>query len=130
MVNIRKTHPNLYWLVMILALTGIALGLNFIINQPTFPIYAAPNELWGVIFLVIGVGKLITLNFYRRLRLVRALMAFATIYMMFLAFGACQPFLEGAGSLQNPILYAGLSAVNFRLLLEPYLNPVTAKVDT
>lgn len=126
-IDIRKTHPNLYWLVVILAVVQIALGLNFIINQPTFPIFSGPNELWASIFLVIGFGKLIALNLYRRLRLVRAFMALAVAYMMFLALGTTQPFLEGAGSLQLPILYAGLSALQIPLLLEPFVNPWTSK---
>lgn len=126
-IDIRKTHPNLYWLVMILGGVGIALGLNFILNSPTFLIYAAPNVLWGVIFLALGVVKIIALNFYRRLRLVRAIMAFGVAYMMFLSFGTCQPFLEGSGSLQLPILYAGLSALQIPLLVEPFINPWTAK---
>lgn len=128
-IDIRKTHPNLYWLVMTLAFIEIALGLNFIILHPTFPIYGASNYIWGVIFLMIGFGKIVALNVYRRLRLVRAIMASAAFYMLFLSLGATQPFLEGVGSLQNPILYAGLAAVQIRLLVEPIWNPVTAKVD-
>lgn len=127
-INIRKTHPGFYWMMMTLAIFGIANGLNFIINSPTFPIYSAPNVLWGVIFIVIGIGKTIALNFYRRLRLVRALMACAVVYMMFLALGATQPFLEGTGSLQNPLLYAALSGVQIWFLLrEPFWNPATDK---
>lgn len=126
-IDIRKTHPNLYWLVMTLAAIGIALGLNFIINQPTFKIYSAPNVLWGVLFLALGFGKIVALNVYRRLRLVRASIAFAVAYMMFLAAGTTQPFLEGSGSLQLPILYAGLAALQIPLLFEPFVNPWTAK---
>lgn len=126
-IDIRKTHPNLYWLVMTVGVMQIGLALNFFILSPTFPIYAAPNVLWGVIFLVIGVVKIASLNFYRRLPLVRAVMAFAVAYMMFLALGTCQPFLEDKGSLQLPILYAGLSALQIPLLVEPFINPWTAK---
>lgn len=126
-IDIRKTHPNLYWLVMTLALVGLALGLNFIFLHPTFPIYGASNYLWGGIFLGIAFGKIISLNLYRRLRLVRGIMAFAVAYMMFLALGTMQPYLEGVGSLQLPILYAGMSALQIPLLLEPFINPRTAK---
>lgn len=126
-IDIRKTHPNFYWLVMTLSLVGIALGLNFIFNSPTFPIYAASNYLWGVIFLAIGFSKIVFLNFYRNPNLVRAIMAFAIAYMMFLALGTTQPFIEGVGSLQLPILYAGLSALQVPLLLEPFYNPATRK---
>lgn len=128
-LDIRKSHPNLYWLVMILAVVNIALGLNFIINQPTFAIFAAPNLLWGLTFLAIGLGKFIALNFYRRLRFVRALMAIAVTYMLFLGLGTMQPFLEGMGSLQLPILYLGIAALQIPLLVEPFINPATKKDD-
>lgn len=130
LIDIRKTHPNLYWLVMTVAIMDVALGLNFIILQPTFSIYAAPNVLWGMIFLGIGVSKLVSLNLYRRLRLVRASMAVAVAYMMFLGLGTTQPWLEGSGSLQLPILYMSMSALQIPLLLEPFINPWTAKGDT
>lgn len=126
-INIRKTHPNLYWIVMILAVGDIALGLNFIFLHPTFLIYSASNYLWGGVFLALGLGKLVSLNLYRRLRLVRAIMAAAAFYMLFISLGAMQPFLEGVGSLQNPILYAIVATVQIRLLMEPIWNPVTAK---
>lgn len=128
-INIHKTHPNLYWLVMILALIDLALGCNFIFLNPTFPIFDAPNEVWGGIFLALGAGKIVSLNFYRRLRLVRGIMAFAVSYIMLLAFGTTQPYLEGVGSLQLPILYAGMAAIQIPLLVEPFVNPWTAKAD-
>lgn len=120
--DIRKTHPNLYWIVMILGVMQVALAFNFFILSPTFPIYAAPNVLWGAIFLVIGAGKIITLNFYSRLRLVRAIMAFSWVYTMFIGLGTCQPFLEGSGSLQLPIVYVGIAGVLLVLLFEPFYN--------
>lgn len=139
-INVRRTHPNLYWLLMFLALTGIALGLNFIILQPTFPIWDAPNVLWGTIFLVLSVARIIALNVYRRLRWVRATMAFSAAYMAFLAIGTGEPwwhwFMAEIGvsggdpsraSLQLPIIYAGMALLQVPLLFEPFVNPVTAK---
>lgn len=133
-VNIRKTHPNLFWLVMIQAVAGAALGLNFIggtlsdgYPSPTFPIFGAPNALWGVIFLALSAVRIMSLTIIRRMRLVRALIAFSTVYTMFLAFGTMQPWIEGKGSLQLPILYAAMSALQMPLLLEPFVNPWTAK---
>lgn len=126
-IDIRKTHPNFYWLVMTLATIAVLLGLNFIINQPTFLIHNAPNTLWGGIFLALGSGEIIFMNFYRRLRLVRACIAFGFTYTMVLAWGTTQPFFDGVGSLQLPILYAGLSVVQIPLMLEPVVNPLTRR---
>lgn len=127
-INVRKTHPNLYWLLMFLAATGIALGLNFIILSPTFPIFDTPNVIWGATFIVVSIARLIALNVYRRLRWVRATMAFSAAYMAFLAIGTGQPFVEGSGSLQLPIIYAGMALLQVPLLFEPFVNPVTAKL--
>lgn len=124
-INVRKTHPNLYWLLMFLAATSIALGLNFVFLQPTFHIFDAPNVLWGTIFLLTGSARFIALNIYRRLRLVRATVAFSAVYMAFLAVGTGEPWLDGVGSLQLPILYAGLALLQVPLLMEPFVNPET-----
>lgn len=126
-IDIRKTHPNLYWLVMTLAIGAIALGLNFIILTPTFLIYDASNNLWGGTFLALGSAEIIFLNVYRRIRLVRLCMSVSFAYTMFLTLGTTQPFLEGSGSLQLPIVYAIISAVQIPLLFEPFVNPWTAR---
>lgn len=125
-INVRRTHPNLYWLLMVLAGTGIGLGLNFIFLQPTFLIWDAPNVLWGAIFLLSSANRIIALT-SRRLRWVRATMAFQCAYMAFLAIGTSQPYIEGQGSLQLPIIYAGMALLQVPLLMEPFVNPETAK---
>lgn len=125
-IDIRKTHPNLYRLEMVISIMSFMLGLNFIINTPTFLIFDLPNVLWGTIFLVLSSCEVVFLNIIRRLRYVRACMAFSVTYMMFLAAGTTQPFFEGVGSLQLPILYAGVSAARMPLMLEPFINPWTS----
>lgn len=126
-INIRLTHPALYWLVMFVAVVCIAQGMNFIFLQPTFPIYERSNNLWGVIFLVLGPSKIIFLNFYRRMHLVRLTMYFSVCYMLYLGFGTTQPLFEGKGSLQLPIMYAGMAALQVPFLVEPFINPLTAR---
>lgn len=126
-INVRRTHPNMYWQLMALSVAGIAFGANFILLQPTFLIWHGPNELWGAIFLVVSVARIIALNVYRRLRLVRATLAISVGYMLFLGMGTTEPFLEGVGSLQLPIFYALAVALQVPLLWEPFVNPETAK---
>lgn len=126
-INVRLTHPNLYYTIMVFAIVSLILGLNFLVLHPTFLIYNQPNWLWGSIFVIIAVIKLIFLNFYRRLKPMRATMAFAVGYSLFLAGGTMQPFFEGQGSLQLPIMYAALAALQYPLLLEPFINPWTAR---
>lgn len=126
-INIRKTHPFVYRLIMSMAFVSLALGWNFIQNQPTFLIYDLPNVLWGGIFLAVGLGQILALNFYRRLRLVRASLAFSAAYMAVLAWGTSTPYREGTGSLQLPIFYAGWCLIQLPMLFEPFINPWTAR---
>lgn len=125
-IDVRKTHPNLYRMVMTLAVVCLLLGLNFLVLQPTFLIFDMPNVLWGAIFLALGGTKIVFLNVLRRLKLVRIAMAAAVAYFLFLGFGTTQPFVEGEGSLQLPIMYFALALLYLPLLLEPFINPWTA----
>jgi hypothetical protein len=135
-VNLLRTHPTLYRLVISLAAIQVALGLNFLVGKdvlgllpftPTFFVWGMPNWLWATLFLTIGAGQLVFLSFYRKLRLARATMAFAVAYLSFFALGTMQPALEGKGSLQLPIIYVGMVVLLVWLLLEPFINPWTAK---
>lgn len=125
--NLRKTHPNLWRSIMGLAVLNLALGVNFFAFTPTFFVWDQPNELWGSIFLALGISMIVFLNVYRRLRLVRITMALAVGYITFFGLGTMQPAFEGKGSLQLPLLYAGLVALQLPLLLEPFINPWTAR---
>lgn len=126
-IHVRLTHPSLYRMRMLSAGLSILLGLNFLFLNPTFLIYGQSNYLWGGIFLGLGGGEMFFLNVYRRLRCVRILMAASFSYSMLLAYGTCQPFIEGEGSLQLPVLYVGWAVVHAALLLEPFINPWTAR---
>lgn len=137
-INVRKTHPLIYRGVMATAILFIALGLNFLVGQdvlgllafaPTFFVWSMPNWVWAAFFLGIGLSKIVFLNLYRNLRLVRLTMAFAIAYLLFFAVGTMQPAFEGKGSLQLPLVYAYIASVLAALLLEPFINPWTAKRD-
>lgn len=126
-INVRRTHPNLYWAVVILTGATIALGLNFLLLDPTFLIYGAPNQLWGAIFILLGASQFVFLNVVRRLKAVRATMAATVAYLLFLGVGTAEPFVEGSGSLQLPIMYLALAALQIPLVVEPFINPWTAR---
>lgn len=127
-INIRKTHPLVYRMLMFIALGGLALAANFFFGPPpTFPIWHAPNYVWATIFVVSSLASIITLNFYRRLRLVRLTIGISVVYLTFLTIGTGQPGWEGHGSFQLPIVYAIVAAIQFPLLFEPFINPKTAK---
>lgn len=126
-IRLRLTHPNLWRSVQIYAALTVALGFNFILLHPTFPIYGASYYLWGGIFLGLGTAKLVFSNVVHNLTAVRVAMAAEIAYMLFLGVGTMEPYLNGVGSLQLPILYLGLCALELPLLLEPFFNPWTAR---
>jgi len=126
-IRVRKTHPNLYRMIMLLAVLCLLLGLNFVVLHPTFLIYDQSNYLWGIIFFVIGTSQIVFLNFYPRLKMVRLSMSISVGYFLFLAMGTCQPFFAGVGSLQLPILYGAMAIIHLPLLFEPFINPWTAE---
>jgi len=128
-INVRRTHPALYRMVMATAVISIALGVNFLAFTPSFLVYDQRNELWAGIFLAIGLAKLVFLNVHRSLRLTRVTMGVAISYYALFGIGTMQPALEGRGSLQLPILYGGLVALLVFMLVEPFINPWTAKRD-
>jgi hypothetical protein len=128
-IDIRKTHPNLWLLVMTYGGVCTLLGLNFLFLSPTFLLWQTPNYVWGVVFMFLACAKFVFLNVYRNLRLVRLTMAAEVGFMLFIALGATEPFLTGKGSLQLPILYVGMALLELPLLLEPFINPWTARRD-
>lgn len=125
-VDIRKTHPGLYHAIMTLGVMGVALGFNFWFSNPTFDPWPGKNIV-GVVFFLLGISKLVFLNLVRNLRMVRILMATAISFMFFWGLTNTQQFFAGNASLQLPILYMALSILQLPLLVEPPINPVTAK---
>lgn len=128
-VDIRKSHPSLYYSIMIIAFMCIAQGFNFLLSTPTFKPYDISNDLIGSIFLVIGLSKIVFLNLYRNLFLVRLNTALGSGFLLFWGITNTQQGFMGKASFQLPIVFIGLALVNLRLLLEPSVNPVTMKKD-
>lgn len=124
-VNIRLTHPNLYYSLLAFAFVNIGLGLNFLFTNPTFNPYMIDKTIIGCIFLALGLLKLTFLQAIHNLKMLRLVMAVEVMFMAFWGFGASITFFQGRTSLQLPILYAGLSALEGILLLEPIVNPVS-----
>jgi hypothetical protein len=126
-VDVRKTHPTLYRQSMLFGIGNVVLGVNFHVFTPTFLVYGLPNWVWGTAFIALGIGEVFFLNVYRRLDMARLVMALCVAYTSVFALGTMQPALEGKGSLQLPILYGLLVVWKLLLLLEPFINPWTAR---
>jgi hypothetical protein len=126
--RLSQTHPNLYKAFMVYALISLALGANFIFLKPTFDPLNIPKGLIGAIFVGLGVIKLLLLNVYHSLRLLRLVMAIAIGVMLFWTGALTLDFFKlGQTSLQLPLTYLGLSVLGMPLLVEPSVNPLTDK---
>lgn len=125
-ISIRQTHPNMYRVLMIMSIMFIALAVNLYFSKPTFSPYDIDKNVIASIFLVLGVSKIIALNLYHNLKLVRLLASIATSFMMFWGLSNTEQAFAGKASFQLPILFITLSIINFLLLIEPASNPLTA----
>lgn len=126
-VNLRLTNPTLYRSVMVFALISVGLGLNFLLARPTFNPYQIDKQIIGVVFLCFGLAELIGVVVILNLQFIRVVMALNVAFMMFWGIGTSITFFTGQTSLQLFVLYAGLSALQLFLLLEPFVNPLTGK---
>lgn len=126
-INVLKTHPTVYWILMAIALVGIGLSINFFFLKPTFPIWGVPNRLWGAIFLLISINSIVSLNVHRRLGWIRTTMAISAAYFAIMAVGTTAPSWKGEASFQLPLVYILVVIIHMRLLWEPFVNPETAK---
>lgn len=129
-IKLHDSHPNLYRSIMVFAFIGVALGLNFFFTNPTFQQYGIDKNIIGGIFMALGLGKLVFLNFFRSLRVVRLLLAASVAFQVFWAVGTSLTFFTGQTSLQLFILYIGLAMLQFFLLIEPFTNPANANGKT
>lgn len=124
--RVAKTHPNRYWLIMCFAVMFAALAVNFHFFTPTFLVYGAPNYVWSACFLALSTGLFVFSNLWHTLEGLRLCLSLSVAFLLFFAAGTSEPFIHGEGSLQLPIVYLGLSALAFPVLIEPYVNPWTA----
>lgn len=124
-INLRLSHPTLYRGIMTFAIINMALALNFFFTNPTFNPYEIDKSVVGAIFMSLGFSKIIFLNVYRSLKVVRALMTLEIMFMLFWGLGNTITFWQGKTSLQLLVLYVGMAANETWLLLEPFVNPMT-----
>lgn len=124
-INIRFTHPNLYWGILTFACINIGLGLNFLFTMPTFNPYQIDKTIVGSIFLLLGLSKLIFLLLVHNLKAVRVVMALEVAFMIFWGIGTSITFFQGRTSLQLFVLYIGLAVLEITRLTEPGINPLT-----
>lgn len=126
-VNLRKSHPGLYHSILTVGCMGVALACNFWFTRPTFNPYGIDKNIIGTVFAVIGLSQIVFLVVARDLRMVRLTLAISVGWMLFWGLSNTQQFFAGKSSLQLPILFLVISALQFPLLVESPVNPFTEK---
>lgn len=89
--------------------------------------YGVDKAVIGTIFLLIGLVKLVFLNYFRNLKLVRVALAANIGFMLLWGVGTSFTFFQGRTSLQLFVLYMGLAVLELWLLQESPVNPMTEK---
>lgn len=123
--NLRYSHPNLFKSIITFACINIGLGLNFLLTNPTFNPYGIDKTIIGMIFLGLGLGKIVSLLVVYNMKAIRILMALEVAFMVFWGIGSSITFFQGRTSLQLFVLYIGIAVSETFLLLEPVVNPMT-----
>lgn len=124
-VNLRLTHPTLFWMAVSFALGSIGFGMNFLLTEPTFNPYGISYNIIGAIFIFLGSAKLTALLVIKSLKSIRITMASCSVFMMFWGFGTSITFFQGKTSLQLFVAFLLLATLQWLLLLEPFVNPLT-----
>lgn len=115
---------------MVYGVLNVALALNFLILTPAFDPLGIDKYVFGAVFLAMGVVKIIALNISAPPRFLRFVVA-ANVSLFFFFGGILVAgfFQEGQTSLQLPLTYFGLAFIEYPLLKEPLVNPVTETVS-
>lgn len=127
MLKIRKSNPGLYHSMMVFGVMDITLGLNFFFSTPTFDPYGIPKIVPAMVFTILGVGQLLSLNAFHNLKMARIITAISLGFMFFWGLGNTQQFFDGKASLQLPILYVSLSILQVLSLIESPVNRMTER---
>lgn len=115
-------------MLMVTGVGLVALGLNFLFLKPAFDPLGVTKTASGAVFLAVGIPKVFVLNRRLPLSVIRTVITIQLWVMLTYAGLQVAAFWkEAQTSLQSPILYVMLSAVELVLLREPYVNPATEK---
>lgn len=126
-VNIRKSHPTLYHAIMTLALARVALALNFWFSRPTFTPYGIHRYIAGIVFFALGASQLLFLHLLRDLRKIRLVINLSGGVMLLWGLVNMQQSFQGKASFQLPIMFVMAAVLQYVLLIEPPVNPMSER---
>lgn len=121
-VDIRKTHPNLWRMLMVVGVYYLADGGSYLYYTPTFnPLH---KTLVAGIYLTLGVAFMVTLNVWRHLTAVRATTAASVAWGLFWAVRNTPQVFAGHASMALPFALTVIALVQIPMLYEPATNPI------
>lgn len=126
-VNLRKSHPKLWYSILIMSGMGVAMLINFLFYTPTFNPYDIPKTVVAAVFGLIGLTQLMALVVVRNLRVVRITLSLSIFWMWAWAWANAQQAFAGKSSLQLPIALMTISLMQLPSLTESPVNPFTEK---
>lgn len=126
-IDLRKSHPMRYLMLMTLAVFKLEMAFNFWTSSPAFDPLGIDKNLAGVVFLVLGVTQLVFLNVIRDLDLLRWSSTFCVAWLLIWAGVNTDQFFNGPASLQVPITFVTLAILQALLMIEFPINPMTEK---
>lgn len=128
-VHIKISNPNLYRKITAFGVFSILMGMNFFFFKPTFNPLGIDKAIIGTIFIILGVAHILFLNFFHNLRILRKTIAISIAWILFWGIGTTVTVFQGKTSFQLFILYTYVSVIQLFLLIEPYSNPVSEKME-
>jgi hypothetical protein len=113
---------------MITGFGEILLAVNLWTFVTPFVPYGLDQAALGVIVCVLGVAQLVALNLVRNLWVLRFTIAASAGFMAISGAINTKQVFFGDASFQLPIVYVLLAALQWTLMFEPPVNPMTARL--
>lgn len=124
-LDLRKTHPSLYWAILIFAIMSVGLAVSYWFGPPpAFSPFNINRDLVAGIFFVYGVWQIVFLTAHHLL-MVRIGLAFAGLLMGGWGFVNTIQAFAGNASFTLPIVFVAIASLHLKLLTEAPVNPFT-----
>lgn len=126
-VNLRNTHPTLYWNITLFAVFSVAAALSYWFGPaPTFNPYGIDRNLVAALFFVYGTWQLLFLNIHYLL-MVRIGLLFAFVLMGSWGVANTHQVFAGNASGFLPLLLGTCAGAHLKWLTESPVNPMTRR---
>lgn len=127
-VNLRLTHPTLYWGIVMIGIGSIGIALAYWFGPaPTFRPYGIDVNLIALGFFVYGLWQMVFLHFSHHLLMIRIGLTFGGFFMPAWGLANTLQGFAGKSSFVFPIAFFILGGLQLNFLTESPVNPMTQK---